>query len=142
MPAAVAVPLIAAGVGAGATIVASRTAQGAQRDAARIENDAALRALDYQREQDAYERKRQEEETAYDRQQFADYQGRLAPFRNAGTSVLPGLTQRVSGAATAAVPTNGGGTGMVTLKAPTGAMREVPASQADYYIAQGAVRVD
>lgn len=171
MPAVVPfIPLIAAGTAAGATIYGAHSQQSAQREASRIDSGAAREALDYQKEQDAYERQRSEEErdygrgkyeedTLYDRGQYADYLGRLDPYRAAGTGALTRLSSHFGGSSpsmTYARPTSlnlpqvtqpgassgvRGGTGMIVIQAPDGSTREVPASQAEHYISRGGVVV-
>lgn len=113
MPAVVPfIPLIAAGVGAGATIYGAHSQQSAQRDASRAENASLDEALAYEKEQDAYNRQRDEEQTRYDRAkyeegqvydrgQYADFLGRLDPYRAAGTGALTRLSSHFGGSAPA-----------------------------------------
>lgn len=132
--------LLGAGLSAGASVVGARTQQSAARDAARTEDAASREALAYQKEQDAYERKRDEEQTNYDRGQYADYLGRLDPYRAAGTGALARLSSHLGGSAPAmSYPVDQ--VGMVKLQSPDGRVREVPADQAEHYLAQGATRV-
>lgn len=158
MPAAVAVPLITAAVGAGATVAASRSARVAQRDAAAIEGKYTAEALRDAREQRAYEqrmaeearleeRKRYADETSYtrgryaeerdfDRADYADYRGRLSPYEGVGAQAVTGLGASTARALPGLVPTMGGG-GMVKIQAPTGEVREVPQAHADHYVSLG-----
>jgi hypothetical protein len=120
---------LAAGIGGVSTLMGSRSQSSAVRDSSRIEQDALRRAENAAREERDYNRRRDEERQAYERGfaedergyrrgQFADYQGRLAPFRDVGV--------------------NGGP--MVRIQAPPergGGIREVPAAHVDRFLAAG-----
>lgn len=162
MPAVVPfIPLIAAGVGGAATVISSRSQQGAQRDASRIEGHYTDRALEDARQQREYEQKRDEEQRTYDRSrydtetaysrgkyaeerdhdrgQFANYLGRLDPYAKVGAGAVTGLG--------ASLPTPQSqrptmGDGMIKIQAPTGEIREVPEAHAQHFLSLGGKRVN
>lgn len=131
------------------TLLSTRAAAGANRDAAREEAQATGRALEAEIEDRAYRRGIDEDERAYtrgqdelsradrletrdyDRGQSANYLERLNPYVQGGY----GATSRLSGLL------GGGGGATVRLRAPTGEERDVPAGQAEQYVARGAQRI-
>jgi Ni/Co efflux regulator RcnB len=144
--------IAAAAIAAGATIYGTRQQSNAHRDASRMEQDSFRRAEDAAREDRDYNRRRDEERQGYDRRfaedersyrrgQFADYQGRLAPFRDVGVNALPRLSRAANtGLSGAQMGMAGGGGQMVRIQAPLergGGIREVPAALADRFLAAG-----
>lgn len=87
MPAALALPAfwgaVSAGVGGGATIAGAKMQSSANKTAAKLQASATDRALDYEKEQDTYNRSRQ---TDLDRraQKQLDYENRTAAEHYAG----------------------------------------------------------
>ena len=71
MPAAIAIPLITAGITAGGTYAASRSAAGANRNATRSQERTTNAALDYERQRDEEARRQWAAEQAFQQQQFA-----------------------------------------------------------------------
>lgn len=108
------------------------------------ELESSNRALEYQKEQDAYARADTEERKRYSRAQFDTYSAGLQPYRAAGEAALG----RSEGALTASryrpdlgqagAPASGA---TVKLADSRGVVRDVPESQAAQFIAQGARRV-
>ncbi|MDQ3170237.1 MAG: hypothetical protein M3Q55_08885 [Acidobacteriota bacterium] len=153
--------LIGAGISAAASTAASRSQQSSQRDASRVESsytDEALKdareAREFERAQEeearTYERGRYADEQAYsrgkykderdfDRGQFANYLGRLDPYAKVGATAVQGLGASLPSVASQR-PTMG--SGMVTIQAPTGEVREVPEAQAAHYLSLGGKRVE
>lgn len=140
----------------------NRSQQTANREAAQLERESFREAMDYQREQDAYERAKYKENTLFNRGEMADYRSRLEPYRGAGLGALARLSDHFGGSApmqTYARPTDldlpevgggasqsrprdiAGGAGMVTIQAPNGDTRQIPRSQAQHYIDRGGVLV-
>jgi hypothetical protein len=143
---------LAAGIGGVSTLMGSRSQSSAVRDSSRIEQDALRRAENAAREERDYNRRRDEERQAYERGfaedergyrrgQFADYQGRLAPFRDVGVNALPRLSRAANtGLSGAQMGMAGGGGPMVRIQAPPergGGIREVPAAHVDRFLAAG-----
>lgn len=119
--------VIAAGIGAAAQVIGAVTQNRSNNSAARMEQESADEALNFERDR-----------FKYDRAQYANYQQRLSPYANAGTRAVGQLSQSTS----QPLPTVTNGNGpMVTLRSPDGTTREVPATQADFYLSRGAQRV-
>jgi uncharacterized protein YlxW (UPF0749 family) len=144
--------VIGAGIGAVASIFGNKKQSSAGKYAANVQSQAAQRALDYEREQAAYERQKYEEERdytrrqreeqlAYGRQQYANYLDRLSPYTQAGSKAVTQYERQTAPMVAATVPSMARGGGMVTLKSPTGSVRQVPAAQAAHYISLGAERL-
>jgi hypothetical protein len=149
MPQAVMVAALPAAIMGVASVVGSKTQQSASRDAARIESSSTDKALAYQREQDAYDRKFKEDERDFDRGRYTEerdfdrgemtsYRGRLSPYANAGVPALQGLSSHLS----APLPSmQHASSQMVKIQAPTGEVKDVPAQFADRLLAAGGKRV-
>lgn len=132
--------VIGAGLGTGAAIYGANKASSASKAASAAEDRSANEAIAYQKEQDTYNRQRDEEEKAYSRKRYADYLGRLDPYRSAGTAAIEGLSQRIPRDLAAFTPTNGGG--MIRLASPDGEVRAVPSHLKDFYLSRGAQAVE
>lgn len=112
MPAAVAIPLITAGIGAGATVAGSAIAthgstkaadlqaQAAQH-AADLEAASAKEALAFQQQQAALAQKHYQDTQAFNRSVYAAQQARLAPYRAYGTGALTQLSHPMAPGSTA-----------------------------------------
>ena len=135
MPAALAIPLISAAIGGGASVAGAAIASHGAGKAAKTQADATTQALDFEK------------------QQYAAEQARLQPYRDLGGAAMDRMSQRLGGgsfnfanpnrpspgAGGAAAPA--GGTfsfaspqagQMVTIRNPrTGEARQVPAAQAE-----------
>lgn len=154
-------PIVAAaGIQGIASIFGNKKASSAQKSASQIQSKSTDEALAYQKEQDAYNRKVAEDERAYSRSQdalnrqlaleardysrgqYADYLGRLSGYANVGNRAVSGLERQLGGNIAATVPSMARGGGMVTLKSPSGSIRQVPAAQAAHYMSLGAQRVE
>ena len=149
-----------AAIGAVASIFGNKKQASASKYATQAQTRAADEALAYQKEQDAYNRKVSEDERAYQRSQdaltrqlaleardysrgqYADYLGRLRPYAGVGERAVTGLERQLGGTVAATVPSMARGGGMVTLKSPSGSVRQVPAAQAAHYMSLGAQRVE
>jgi hypothetical protein len=100
-------------------VIGTKMQTGAAADAAAIQQEYYNKALAAALEEQAYERKRQEEQTAYDRAHsaettaydrqhaaeilginqgaFGNYLSQLAPYRNAGTTALERMQAAIGG---------------------------------------------
>lgn len=135
--------VVGAGLGAVASIFGAKSQQKSQRQALRQEAKYTDQALADAREARAYDRRQADEARTYERGQYADYLGRLAPFSRAGQRAVTDLSASTAAQLPGAVPTMDVG-GLIRIQAPAsagGAIREVPASQEAYWISKGATRV-
>lgn len=96
--------------------------------------------FDFEREKFGIEQKNYGDERDFGRGQFANYLGRLEAFRAPANGAVANLSAVTSRALPASVPTNGGGA-VVTLRAPNGAISQVPAAHVEHYLKLGATRV-
>ena len=117
-------PLLQYGVPAATQLVGQKMAANADTRATEIQTDYLNRALDVEKENQAYTRGER-----------ANYLARLKPYNDAGTAAVG----RASGLLTGGGPASAGAT--VRLKAPDGSTSDVPAALADHYISRGAMRV-
>lgn len=116
-------------IGAGTNLAGTLIQSNANKDAQNIQNQYADKALAAAQEQQTY-----------NRGQFGSYLSRLQPYANVGPQALARLGDTLSRPG-AVNPSVGNGP-LVTLMAPDGkTTRQVPASQAQAFIAQGATRV-
>src|SRR5262245_35739780 len=134
MPAAVAVPLILGGAAAGTSLYAASKQAGAAKDAAAQQQAAIARALPLMQEQ-----------ASIARSDLAPYaaiggQGLSSLAALAGLSSAPAGGWAPVGRAAGTMLAGGPG-GMVTVRAPTGQTRAVPADQVAFYLARGATQV-
>lgn len=160
MPAAVAVPLITAGVSAGTSLIGAKMASNAATRAGQTQRTAAEAAATDSRRASAdalayIERSRQmpgssASYTYLSRLLGVPGAGAARPGTSTGAAPLemPTLQAPVDGTMrpmSAAAQLFGGAStakgGMVLLQAPDGRRKAVPAQQADHYLAMGAVRV-
>lgn len=150
MPGPLLIAAVPAAIGAVSSIFGAKSQSNASKRAAEVEAKSSSEALADARAQREYEQERDRENTAYTRQQvegdktytrgqYADYLGRLTPYANAGAKAVSGLSANFAGRIASQVPASGNQ--MIKLADSRGRIREVPASQADVYIKQGAVRV-
>jgi len=115
-------------------------------------------ALAYAKEQDAYSRKYKEGRDAVEASRYGDYSGRIAPYLATGASandrmasllglpsaparsVTAGPTPASAGPAAAPIatmPTPGAPGQLVTVQAPDGSQKQVPASEAAHWQQRG-----
>lgn len=139
MPAAIAVPLISGAIAGGTSIAAAKMGSNAADKAAKTGAAATTEALNWEK------------------QQYADEQARLKPYRDLGSAAYQRMGTMLGIDAPAQPPQSGGGVfsnlaqgaGTFSLARPqpgqtvrirhprTGEVREVPASQAEAYKAKG-----
>lgn len=134
------IPAITTGAQSVTGLIGARVQSNAERDAARIQADYLNRALDVEKENEAYRRRIDEEREGYRRGQRADYLGRLQPYNEAGTAAVGRASNLLTTGYRPELGTAQGGP-TVRLKAPDGSIGEVPASLVDHYISRGATRV-
>lgn len=108
MPAAVAVPLITAGVTAGTNIFgahqqsqsadrAARMQTQAANQAAQLQAQAAENALRFQQEQAAIAQRNFLNTQGFNRKVYTDQQARLSPYRQAGQGAIAQLGMPIPG---------------------------------------------
>lgn len=130
------------------SLIGTKMQANAMRDASQTESDFLNRALEYQKEQDAYNRTRDEERQQYSRDQFNRYSEGLTPYRDAGVAGVG----RAEGALTSSryrpdlgqLPTRsmgGGSTGTVAMADSAGMVRQVSPDQVADLERRGARRV-
>lgn len=143
-------PILQYGVPVAGSLIGAGMQAGADREATRLQSHYNDRALAAAEEEQKYQRERQgrldtqsEDERQYQHGQYASYQQRLAPYREASAPSLGRLNSLLSGSQWSTPGQSPGAPqgGMVTLRAPDGSTSQVPASQADHYLQRGAVRV-
>lgn len=123
-------PVLNYGVPAVTGLLGQRMQANADRDAAGLQYDYLNRALDEERENKQYTRAQQ-----------ADYLARLKPYEQAGTAAVGRASDFLSRYQPQAPPMGGSpGEPMVALKDSRGVIKQVPASQAEQFIRQGAQR--
>ena len=81
MPAAISIPLIAAGVGGTAAVIGAKTQAGATEDAAGLQNQFNNRALDVAQATQDWQK---QQYSNYINQQRPQYLAQLQPFQQAG----------------------------------------------------------
>lgn len=171
MPAAIAIPLVTAAVGTGATVYGAHRASNAAREAGETQSDAANRAAEMQLQASREGLGFAREEAAFNRQAQAPYRaigtGAINTLSNltgvpmvydtppAGASsqmdtrANQGMSSSGNTLATMAPPIAGfahrndptDAEQTALLRSPSGAMRRVPINQAAHYLQRGAVRV-
>lgn len=153
MPAAIAIPLIIGAASTGAQIYGAHKAAGAAKDAAKIQNDAGQKALDYQQHATdqslAFLRTNQDRANAGGPSAPRSALGQLLGLNptTAGGSTYQPMPPTNTGPITGAMPrptspfTMPGQTpqgGMVLMRAPNGMQKRVNAADVEHYKAQGA----
>lgn len=132
--------VVPAAISAIGSIWGSKNQKSASRDASRQEARFTSEALKDAREERDYSRRRDDEQMTYDRGQRASYLERLKPFTTAGQQAITNIAASTQSQLPGSVPTMGSGQ-MIQMRAPNGQVREVPASQAEWYLSRGATRV-
>jgi hypothetical protein len=134
MPAAVAIPLIVGAASTGATLYAAHKSASAAKDAAKTQSDAATKAADYT-----------QANTDKALQYIMGQQGTVrSPMQT--SPAYARMYQGLGLGQPFQQQYGGGGSpiaqdGMVTLQAPNGLTKAVPASQADHFVSLGARRI-
>lgn len=88
MPQAVAIPLITAAAGAGATIYGSKKASSANEKASQVQAQSNAEALAFAREQEARRQREYDQQIAAEKAAWEAEQARLAPYRAASYGIL------------------------------------------------------
>lgn len=120
MPAAVAVPLIGAAIGGGASVAAAKMGSNAANKAAKTQADATDKAIEWEKTQ------------------YFDEQARLDPYRNLGGQAYARMGQAlgIGDGSFSFRPSTASQT--VKIRHPrTGEIRDVPASQVEALTARG-----
>ena len=129
MPAAVAIPLI---IGAGQTVASlagAKMASNSAKGAAKIQTDASNQAA-----------RRQDQATQQALGYYQQSRGASNPARDRLGAMFNFQSPQQQGAQPLQMgphPMQGGSQSMVTIQAPTGQTKQVPASQAQHYIQRG-----
>lgn len=155
MPAAIAVPLIGAGISGATSLVGAHMASNASKNAAKTQADAAKQGMQYAQQTT-------NQALPFYNQALAQSQQNLSPYVSMGPAALSSLGQMNGPTGQPLVPQGslslgqlgqpqqappqmspmGGppamGGRMVTLRAPNGQQRQVPASMVDHFVKQGA----
>lgn len=149
MPPAVAAAIITGTAALGSTAIAAKTGSNSAKRARELESlysdkslDAAREERDYQRRQEEAAIARAEEAKTYSRGERASYLDRLSPYRTVGTNAINRLDRSLAGNMAATVPTNASSAGgMVTMRAPNGQVKAIPAHLVSMAEQKGAVRI-
>lgn len=135
-------PVLQQAVPVAGNLISAHMQANANRDATAAEIAQLDKALEYQKEQDAYARADAEERKRYSREQFTSYSAGLEPYRTAGVAA----TGRTEGAlATSRYQPQTGvsapAPATVQMRAPDGSLGNVPMALVTQAEAKGAVRV-
>lgn len=121
MPAAI--PIAIAASSAGSSLIGAKMAGNASKDAARIQSDASKQAV-----------RRQDAATQQALSYYGQAQGKANPARDKLGAMMRLPPRQMPQQQPQGLPMGGG---VVTIQAPTGEQRQVPASQAQKYVQQG-----
>ncbi len=138
---------VAIGATAGTSIYSATKQAGSASEAAKLQKSSTDQALAYEKERDAYAR-------STEANRYGAMMSQTAPFVSAGQGATGAMSRFLGLPAPASAPApnqamGGGAQGMgvqpggamITMRAPDGTTKQVPADQENHWVQKGAQRV-